>query len=418
MDLPPAEPHALQLAMFWNKNGIKLLHTGEVIENNELLRKAEYCQDHGKLNSRERYFQSKLEWGDRTAGGDWSETDTYDRRNWSSQPYQSPFRSHGKGYTSDDQYNRKWVDRPHYGNWSYYPNEGKGKTGEATTRHQADPTDGDSTADPTAARDPPQGQESRGTHTATAPDTAVTDAPQAKPMPRMTRVIPTAGGSALLPAAALDDGDIGAEIEAAKQASLQQWPHMERIGTILDTDSPTTVFSKAFAGFETMEQTEIDDTLTALQNHVSEDIMAKVIQVVDEQVVPLKWSPQEPEQPTADLDTSRKSIQVPVQNQQHVPVSPRSVNPTAESTSQLERVLEQGNIPEQQQVAEIQVARPIAQRDTPMHLQEDEAGTPMVDEFPTPEGGWVSIDLANVQRLRTTEQGNPPPPEIVQETAE
>eukprot|EP00971_Amphidinium_carterae_P205876 4085675-Amphidinium_carterae.1 len=146
--------------------------------------------------------------------------------------------------------------------------------------------------------------------------------------------------------------------------------------------------------------------------------MAKVIQVVDEQIVPSKWAPQEPEQPTADLDTSRKSIQVPPQNQQHVPVSPRSVNPTAESTSQLERVLDQGNIPEQQQIAQIQVARPIAQRDTPMNLQEDTAGTLMVDEFPTPEGGWVSIDLANVQRLRNTEQGNPPPPEIVQETVQ
>eukprot|EP00971_Amphidinium_carterae_P333494 6468274-Amphidinium_carterae.1 len=133
---------------------------------------------------------------------------------------------------------------------------------------------------------------------------------------------------------------------------------------------------------ETMEQTEIDDTLTALQNHVSEDIMAK-----------------EPEQATADLDTSRQSVQVPAQNQQHVPISPRSVNPAAESTSQLERVLEQGIIPEQQQVAGLQVARPV-----PMNLQEDEAGTPMVEEFPTPEGGWVSIDLANAQRLRRTRQ--------------
>eukprot|EP00971_Amphidinium_carterae_P176519 3499800-Amphidinium_carterae.1 len=51
-----------------------------------------------------------------------------------------------------------------------------------------------------------------------------------------------------------------------------------------------------------------------------------------------------------------------------------------------------------------------------MVLQEDTAGTPMVDEFPAPQGGWVTIDLANVQRLRTTEQGSPPPPQIVQES--
>eukprot|EP00971_Amphidinium_carterae_P240122 4767282-Amphidinium_carterae.1 len=51
-----------------------------------------------------------------------------------------------------------------------------------------------------------------------------------------------------------------------------------------------------------------------------------------------------------------------------------------------------------------------------MVLQEDTAGTTMVDEFPAPQGGWVTIDLANVQRLRTTEQGNPPPPQIVQES--
>eukprot|EP00971_Amphidinium_carterae_P133495 2644177-Amphidinium_carterae.1 len=146
-----------------------------------------------------------------------------------------------------------------------------------------------------------------------------------------------------------------------------------------------------------MEQTEIDDTITALQNRVLENVMAQVIQVVDQQIVPLKWAPQEPQQPTADLDTSRRSIQIPVQNQLRVPVSPRSENPTAESTSQLERVLDQGNMSEQQQIAQIQVIKPIAHRDNPMYLQEDTAGTPMVDELPTPEG-------------------DPPPPEIVQES--
>eukprot|EP00971_Amphidinium_carterae_P242052 4805851-Amphidinium_carterae.1 len=37
MDLPPTEPHTLELAMFCNKNSIKLLHTEKIIENNELL---------------------------------------------------------------------------------------------------------------------------------------------------------------------------------------------------------------------------------------------------------------------------------------------------------------------------------------------------------------------------------------------
>eukprot|EP00971_Amphidinium_carterae_P183875 3650334-Amphidinium_carterae.1 len=67
-------------------------------------------------------------------------------------------------------------------------------------------------------------------------------------MPRMTRVVPTEGGSALVPASDQqlpDDEEVDAEIEAAKQASLHQWgqslkPHVHRIGSILDTDSPTT----------------------------------------------------------------------------------------------------------------------------------------------------------------------------------
>eukprot|EP00971_Amphidinium_carterae_P309227 6144909-Amphidinium_carterae.1 len=232
-------------------------------------------------------------------------------------------------------------------------------------------------------------------------------------MPRMTRVVPTAGGSAILPAEALEDADIYAEIEAAKQASLQQLPYMVRVNTILDTDSPATVFSKAFAfaGFEKMDQAEIDATLNALQDHVSDDILAQVIHVVDEQVIPAKWPLPEQQQNTADLETARRSVQVPVQNQQHVPRSPRSVDPESTAqTSRLERVLDQGNIPEQQHAAALQVARPVAMRDIPMNLLEAEVGqTPRVEEFPTPAGGWVSIDLANVQRLRDTAQGNPPP---------
>eukprot|EP00971_Amphidinium_carterae_P007332 145301-Amphidinium_carterae.1 len=34
----------------------------------------------------------------------------------------------------------------------------------------------------------------------------------------------------------------------------------------------------------------------------------------------------------------------------------------------------------------------------------------------SPPQGWVTIDIANVQRLRTTEQGSPPPPQIVEES--
>eukprot|EP00971_Amphidinium_carterae_P250599 4974883-Amphidinium_carterae.1 len=164
-----------------------------------------------------------------------------------------------------------------------------------------------------------------------------------------------------------------------------------------------------------MEQIEIDETIDALQDRVSEDVMAQVIRVVDQQIVPSKWTSPDLQQSQEGLETSRRSIQVPVQNQLRVLVSPRSENNTAEPTSQLERVLDQGNIPEQQQIAQILV-QPIAQRNVPVVLQEDTAGTPMVDEFPAPQGGWVTIDLANVQRLRTTEQGDPPPPQIVQES--
>eukprot|EP00971_Amphidinium_carterae_P337815 6474850-Amphidinium_carterae.1 len=94
--------------------------------------------------------------------------------------------------------------------------------------------------------------------------------------------------------------------------------------------------------------------------------MAQVIRVVDQQIVPSKWTPPELQQSQGGLDTSRRSIQVPVHNQLRVPVSPRSENTTAEHTSQLERVLDQGNIPEQQQIAQLQVVQPIAQRNVPM----------------------------------------------------
>eukprot|EP00971_Amphidinium_carterae_P322314 6406125-Amphidinium_carterae.1 len=90
MDLPPTDPPELQLAAFWSKNNIKLLHTGRLVENNELEKKPEYRQDHGKLNSWERYKESKMVWGDRSADGDWTDPDPYERRNWG---YQSPFKT-------------------------------------------------------------------------------------------------------------------------------------------------------------------------------------------------------------------------------------------------------------------------------------------------------------------------------------
>eukprot|EP00971_Amphidinium_carterae_P044859 882084-Amphidinium_carterae.1 len=160
-------------------------------------------------------------------------------------------------------------------------------------------------------------------------------------MPRMTRVIPTESGSALVPADQFrsymqlpEDADVDAEIEAARQASIQEWeeslkPHLQRVGTILDTDSPTTVFNKAFEDYEAMGQLEIDETITALHDRVSEQILAEVIKVVDQQIIPSKWPI--PEQPLPDqegLDTSRRSIQVPAENQLRVPTTP---------TSQLER---------------------------------------------------------------------------------
>eukprot|EP00971_Amphidinium_carterae_P000210 4503-Amphidinium_carterae.1 len=60
MDLPSTDPADKQLAAFWGKNCIKLLHTGQIIENRELEKKPEYRQDHGRLNSHERYRESKM----------------------------------------------------------------------------------------------------------------------------------------------------------------------------------------------------------------------------------------------------------------------------------------------------------------------------------------------------------------------
>eukprot|EP00971_Amphidinium_carterae_P290010 5758409-Amphidinium_carterae.1 len=42
MDLPSTDPADRQLAAFWGKNSIKLLQTGQLIENKELEKKPEY----------------------------------------------------------------------------------------------------------------------------------------------------------------------------------------------------------------------------------------------------------------------------------------------------------------------------------------------------------------------------------------
>eukprot|EP00971_Amphidinium_carterae_P199966 3968854-Amphidinium_carterae.2 len=406
MDLPSTNPHDLQLAEFWHRNQIKLLHTGKLIDNPELEKRPEYRQDHGKLNSYDRYNESKMCWGDRSAGGDWSEPDPNERRNWS---YKSPFKPESTAADSE-YYSANWVDRPHYSNWSYYPNEGKGGRSEANTR----PTDDSTAEDPTplwqtmcttgttAATGPPQVEESQKTNVSTTEK----EVPQAKPMPRMNRVVATGIGSAIVPATdPSDDEDIEAEIEAARKASLRQFeqslkPHVLRVSTILDTDSPTTVFTKAFADYETLSQVEIDEILIALQDRVSEDTLAQVVRVVEYETAQSR----EPLPQQDDLDTSRRSIDIPAENQQRVPVTP---------TSQLERVLDQGNLPEQQHLP---VVQPVAQRNVPVILPETTAETRNVEEFATPQGGWVSIDVANVQRLRTTEQGTPPPPQIVDES--
>eukprot|EP00971_Amphidinium_carterae_P235549 4674367-Amphidinium_carterae.1 len=65
------------------------------------------------------------------------------------------------------------------------------------------------------------------------------------------------------------------------------------------------------------------------------------------------------------------------------------------------------------------MVQPIAQRNVPVVLPADTAataGTPVLTELLTPPSGWVTVDLANVQRLRTTGQGDPPPPQIVEES--
>eukprot|EP00971_Amphidinium_carterae_P130992 2595288-Amphidinium_carterae.1 len=93
-----------------------------------------------------------------------------------------------------------------------------------------------------------------------------------------------------------------------------------------------------------MSQIEIDESLTALHDKVSEYILAEVIKVVDQKIVPVKWDLPEPTRPDqGDLDSSRKSIQVPIENQLRVPVSPHSDGnaATAKTTSRLEQVLDQ-----------------------------------------------------------------------------
>eukprot|EP00971_Amphidinium_carterae_P309228 6144909-Amphidinium_carterae.2 len=153
------DPPTLQLAEFWGQDSIKLRHTGEIRENRDL--RSGYRTDHGKLNSWERYQQSKMEWGDRSADGDWADPDPRDLRYWPSQPYQSPFGGKGKRNTAGDGYGGEWIERPHYSNWTYRPNEkgdGKGEKGEDTARDPADPTD-------EHAADQPPRQEARGSHT-------------------------------------------------------------------------------------------------------------------------------------------------------------------------------------------------------------------------------------------------------------
>eukprot|EP00971_Amphidinium_carterae_P236959 4702857-Amphidinium_carterae.1 len=60
-----------------------------------------------------------------------------------------------------------------------------------------------------------------------------------------------------------------------------------------------------------MDQVEIDKTITALHDRVSESILAKAIKVADKQIIPLKWASPEPPLPDhKGLDTSRRSIQV------------------------------------------------------------------------------------------------------------
>eukprot|EP00971_Amphidinium_carterae_P049666 979100-Amphidinium_carterae.1 len=72
-----------------------------------------------------------------------------------------------------------------------------------------------------------------------------------------------------------------------------------------------------------MDQIEIDETIAALHDKVSENILAEVIKVVDQQIIPSKWALPDPPLPDNEgLDTSRRSIQVPAENQQRVPVSP------------------------------------------------------------------------------------------------
>eukprot|EP00971_Amphidinium_carterae_P336964 6473576-Amphidinium_carterae.1 len=220
------------------------------------------------MNSWARYQESKMEWGDRSAGGDWLLQRVITIRLMRSIPVAS--------------HRREWAARPHYSNLTYRPNDPKGD-GKGKKSGKDDDT----------AREP----------TDPATEHAATDP----------------GGSAILPAEAIEDPEVDEEIEAALRASIQQRSYLERVNTILETDSPVTVFNKAFADFGNMDQAEIDATLNALQYKVSTETLAGVIHVVDAQVV----APQV--ENTEDTGSSRRDIQVPAQKQQHIPKSPHSV---------------------------------------------------------------------------------------------
>eukprot|EP00971_Amphidinium_carterae_P306421 6089306-Amphidinium_carterae.2 len=275
MDLPDTDPKDLQLAEFHGTDAIRLCHIGTVTENKNLY--SAHRTDHGKMNSWARNMESKMEWGDRSTGGNWEQPDFHDRRYWGSSPYRSPFKNaeHNTAWNNDAKCESgKLVARPRYSNLTYRPNDpkgdGKGDKGERTADTASLLSDSAAAA---ASTEPPPRQEARGIHTerSTAPDTAVV---QSKSMPtiRRTRVVAKPG--------AFDEEEENAEIEAAIQASTQALPYVERVNTILESDSPTTVFNKAFGDYGSMDQTEIDATLNLLQDKVTRDTLAGVVHVV------------------------------------------------------------------------------------------------------------------------------------------
>eukprot|EP00971_Amphidinium_carterae_P103838 2056193-Amphidinium_carterae.1 len=186
------------------------------------------------MNSWARHMESKMIWGDRSAGGDWDQP----RRYWGSSPYKSPFKNaeHNTAWNNDGKYTSgEWVARPHYSNLTYRPNDpkgdGKGKKSGKENYTAREPTD-PATEDTATGQHPRQ--EARGSHTEN------TDIAKAKCMPsHMTRVVDKpGGGSALLPAEATEESAEDQEIEAALRASMQYQPHVERVNTILESDSP------------------------------------------------------------------------------------------------------------------------------------------------------------------------------------